>query len=61
MAENLRNMTVTTSKGKDVKSTSQLSGEAHEGADWNAKNETKQHVVKSTLGPGNKGGRDAKL
>lgn len=47
MKENLRNMTITTGKGKDVHNTSQLDGEAKPTKAWKEKNSTVQHKVEA--------------
>lgn len=39
----LINKTYSTSSGKNVKSTRQLSGESHQTADWKSKNATVKH------------------
>jgi hypothetical protein len=59
MSDNIRNKTITTETGKDVKSTQQLSGSAKETKAWNSKNETTQHLTGAqNLGGGGKGGRN---
>ncbi len=45
MADNVKNMTNVLSKGKDVKSTSQLDTNAKETADFNETNKTVQYVA----------------
>lgn len=60
VSKDLRNMEVTTASGVDVKDTKQLSGEAKEGAGWNAMNQTKQYKT-SNPGFGALGGEDKKV
>jgi hypothetical protein len=56
---NLRNATFSTSSGKDVKSTKQLSNGARPTAAWKSKNKTVEHTTGSTkMGP--LGGRNAR-
>lgn len=58
--KNIRNAKYTTESGKDVKSTSQLSGSAKETKAWNSKNETVQSTTGSAnLGGGSPGGRNS--
>lgn len=46
--ENLRNKSMSTDSGTDVKSTKQLSGEAKPTKAWNATNDTKQYTTGSS-------------
>lgn len=54
MEKNIRKMTITTETGKDVKTTSMLSGEAKPTKSWKETNETSQYstgsVSKGALG-----------
>ena len=56
---NLRNATNVINKAKDVKSTSQLTPGAKEGADWNSTNETKEYVVENPPTGGPLGGKNS--
>lgn len=57
-ASNLKDQTITTESGKNVRNTKQLSGMARESKDFRAKNKTVEHKGKNaSFGSGKPGGR----
>lgn len=57
--KNLRSMAVTTGMGKDVKDTSQLSGQVSQTKAWKEKNSTTQYET-SAPDPGPLGGKGSR-